>query len=234
MIRIAVCDDDINVCNEISKWLLEYDMKFEIDIKCDIYTSCGELFDKMAAITEYHLIFLDIEFPEMNGIELGNKIRNILKNIKTEIIFISAKQDYAMELFDIQPFNFLVKTFEKQKFITCISKFISYYNSTYKFFTYTYENTKHKIAISEIIYFKSSGKKMIMHTEHNDIIYYGDMSKIENQGLEQRFITVKRGMMVNIQHIIHSSFEKLKLSDGSELGISRSYRNRVRERLSFF
>ena len=159
MIRIAIVDDDELVCKELEHYISEYDLKYEYDLKCDSYIECENLLKSLENGIEYKLIFLDIEFSGMNGLELSSKVRNCLKNYKVQIIFISAKEQYAINLFDMQPFNFLVKPLSKEKVFSCLTKFLIYYHENNKIFEYNYENIKHRISISEILYFESNGKK---------------------------------------------------------------------------
>lgn len=232
MIRIAIVDDDLSVCTKIYRYLVEYDVKYDADFEVDQFTSCEDLAESMGNI-KYDLIFLDIEFPEMNGIELSQKIRHIFKNIKTQIIFISAKQSYAMDLFSVQPFDFMIKPIERTALFGVISKFIDYYNKTNKFFTFTYENVKHNIAINLIIYIKSEGKKLLIHTLENNLYVYKKFSDAMNGELKGQFVTVRRGVAVNIEHIIMSDFDNVTLTDKTKFDISRNLRNNVRERISY-
>ncbi|MGN1482041.1 LytR/AlgR family response regulator transcription factor [Porcipelethomonas sp.] len=231
MIRMAVADDDEAICDELKQFINKFEIKYGYNIQCDIFTSCEALEKAMDNGTDYKLLFLDIEFPGMDGIELSKKIRNYYKNMKMQIIFISFKTDYAMELFDIQPFNFLIKPLKEEKVYSCLTKYMIYYNQTYQFFEYTYENMRHRIALNEIIYFESDGKKMIMHTIDNNIAFYGVFASVAEK-LRSQFVVVKRGVLVNIQHIIKISFTYIELSDKSVIEISRSYRNEVRDRLA--
>ena len=56
------------------------------------------------------LLFLDIELPKCNGVEVGKYIREKLENEETEIIYISSKTNYAMKLFLMQTDGFSCKT----------------------------------------------------------------------------------------------------------------------------
>ena len=114
-----------------------------------------------------------------------------------------------------------------------ISKFIDYYNKTNKFFTYTYENVKHNIAINLIIYIKSEGKRLLIHTLENNLYVYKKLSDAISGELKGQFVTVRRGVAVNIEHITMSDFDNVTLTDKTKFDISRNLRNDVRERISY-
>lgn len=229
MINIAVIDDDETVCGNLKRIIGKYDMKFDYNIRCDVFTSCEDFMER-AQGDEYKLIFLDIEFPEMIGIELSVKIRNYFKNIKMQIVFISSRSDYAMELFDVQPFNFLIKPLSEEKVYSCLTKFFIYFYENNKTFEYNFENVKHRILINEILYFESSRKKIVIHTLNKEIPFYGTFNEVAEQ-LKQHFVVIRRGIMVNLQYIINSSFNSVELSNGSVLEISKNNRKNVRSRL---
>ena len=225
MIRIAVVDDEMYVCEQIKKLLLDYQFKYNIDFEIDIFLSCEELLEKIRKSMIYHLIFLDIEFPAMNGVMLGKIIRNNLSDIKTQIVFVSYKESYAMDLFSIQPFDFIIKPIDKKRVFPCISKYLKYYVNSNLFFTYTLDNVKHKIAISEIIYIQSERKKLRMFTITDEISFYCKFNDAVNNGLKNDMVVIKRGLAVNINHIVDTDFETVLLTDGTRLKISDGYRD---------
>ena len=75
------------------------------------------------------MIFLDIEFPGMNGIELGKLLRMKMKNYDTQIIFISAVKDYAMDLFPVRPIDFLIKPITEETLRSCLLTYMAYFES---------------------------------------------------------------------------------------------------------
>ena len=85
-----------------------------MDFDVDIFLTCEDLYERLQSSMGYHLIFLDIEFPNMNGVDLGKKIRGRIGDIRTQIGFISAKDSYAMELFSVHPFDFIIKPVSKE------------------------------------------------------------------------------------------------------------------------
>lgn len=124
MIRVAVCDDEEYICDTLKEYLLDYQFKYNYDFKVDKFLSCEELLERLKQPQAYHLILLDIEFPNMNGVELSRKLRDTLGDRQTQIVFISSKESYAMELFAVQPFDFMVKPITKEMFFPLVSKYI--------------------------------------------------------------------------------------------------------------
>ena len=78
-IKIAICDDEINICSHIkkilTKILTDKFTKFDIDVFCNGKTLCEEM-EK----TKYDLLFLDIELPNISGVEIGKYIREMKKD----------------------------------------------------------------------------------------------------------------------------------------------------------
>lgn len=71
------------------------------------------------------ILFLDIELPGMNGVEVGKYIRDILRNTDMFMIYISSKKEYALELFQNQPFDFLIKPIKKERLYHVMEKIFS-------------------------------------------------------------------------------------------------------------
>lgn len=231
MIRIAICDDDEIVCTQLERMISKFNMKYEFDLRCSSYNSCEALYHQIEMKEKFHLIFLDIEFPDMKGTEFGDLLRRCKKDFDTSIIFISSKQDYCMDLFKIRPIEFLVKPLERSQVEMCLLNFITYYENSYDFLEYTNENIKHRIRIDEIIYIQSDRKKLIFYTSTKEITAYGKISDLV-ESKREHFVLIKRGIAVNLHHVVESTSTNVQMSNGKILKISRGYQDAVRDRLA--
>lgn len=90
MYQIAVCDDEIRTCREIEKYVNRFQEEVDIKLNVNCFYSGSALCEAMKE-REFDLLFLDIEFPDTNGVEIGKYIRNICQNRKTQIVYISSK-----------------------------------------------------------------------------------------------------------------------------------------------
>lgn len=109
MYRIGICDDDKELCAGLEEQI--YQIAKELSVKADIevWYSGESILNDLQNGTQLDLIFLDIELVRENGISVGKFIRNEMEDIDTHIVYISSGQTYAMQLFKVQPLDFLVK-----------------------------------------------------------------------------------------------------------------------------
>ena len=114
MIRIAVVDDEKAVCDELLFFLKEYEMKFKMIFDISIYYNGENLLADLEDDIHFDLILLDIELAKINGVEVGRHIREINQDYLCQIIYISSKMGYAMELFQVHPFHFLMKPIQRE------------------------------------------------------------------------------------------------------------------------
>ena len=112
MIRIAIVDDVVEVCYSIEKALLEISKELDHEIFTEHYYDGEKLCQDLSKGIAYDLILLDIELNEISGIETARFIRNELNDELQQIVFISAKKQYSMELHAFHPLGFLIKPLE--------------------------------------------------------------------------------------------------------------------------
>ena len=185
----------------------------------------------MMSGTDYDLLFLDIEFPQMRGVDLGLLLRRRLHDFDTQIVFISADADCAMELFPVRPSGFLIKPISYEQFSDCLTGLLTESEHANEYLDYTLENTRHRIRIKEILYLKAQGKKVAFHTRNGCFAVYGKIPDLI-AGCSDQFLCTSRGEYVNIQHVLFASPKELRLTDQQVLHISRGRIQAVRERLS--
>lgn len=181
----------------------------------------GETFD---------LIFLDIELKAMNGVNLGAKIRTELQNEKTHIVYISAKSEYAMELFAVRPLNFLIKPVQEQDIIKNLEKAIKlsqYYDDYIKF---QRGSELYSVAYGEVRYFSTTGRKVEIHTTSVDLDFYGKLDDVQAK-TPPGFIRIHKSYLIHETYVKKWEYEMVVMDQGEQLSISPRYRKAVREML---
>ena len=117
MFRIAICDDEPMICSRIENIVLNYFERNNLEVDTQVFYSGEELYKFLSKGEYFDLLFLDIELKLINGIEVGRKIREDLDNQTMQIVYISGKDNYYKDLFDVRPMHFLSKPFDEIEII---------------------------------------------------------------------------------------------------------------------
>lgn len=228
MFNIAICDDDEKMCAQIEHHLADYTEKQQVST--EIFFSAEKLYRSLLDGAHYDLIFLDIEFRLMNGVEVGKRIREELKDETVQIVYVSSIQSYAMELFEIRPLNFLIKPVRKEKIISSVEKAMklsAYYKDCFEFGK---GKSRYREPYGDILYFESSGRKICFYTRKGKQELYGKMNEIEAEAPDC-FIRIHQSYLINRAYVKKWEYEKAYLSNGMIFSISQSYRKSVRTKI---
>lgn len=108
IVNIAVCDDKQASLDIIQKELVKAANNLNITIETYLYMDGNEVVDLICNSKEdFDILFLDIDMPNISGLEVAKKIRNAGSDII--LIFISAHEQYVFESIDYNPFKYIRK-----------------------------------------------------------------------------------------------------------------------------
>ena len=231
MLHIAVCDDERAICAQMKNALEQMGQAFSERIKVDTFHSGEELCKSLYEGIYFDIIFLDIELMMMNGVEVGRKIREEMNNQATHIVYISGKDSYAMELFDIRPLNFLLKPIKYEKIEEVFKTALKLIKNNNQVFEYQNGRSYYRIPVKDILYFESHGKKIEINLINEVQEFYGKLSMIETQLSKLDFISIHKSYLINYAHVIESQYDQVRMSNNAVLPISQQNRKQVRDRL---
>ena len=235
MQKIAICDDEITIGAEIERALVETLTKQDIQHEIDIFCTGADLYEKIKQGVYYDLIFLDIEFAknQINGVDVGRLIRNEHQNRLASIVYISWEAKYAMELFDLQPLNFLVKPVPDRKIEAVVKTHLKIAGLMTGTFTYKVGHDSFKLQIKDIMYLESRDRKLILHlADGRKEEFYGSIKTAYDEQLSKfDFMYIHNSYVVNFDYISILRFSEVFLMDiVTPLPISKHRRVDVRDR----
>ncbi|MDO5388999.1 MAG: LytTR family DNA-binding domain-containing protein [Clostridia bacterium] len=226
MLKTAICDDDIEWINEIEKNV----RAFEKDIDISIYSCAKTLMNNLMEGEKFDVIFLDIEFPDGRlGVDVGNFIRNNLRDMDTQIIYVSAVRDNIMSLFDSRPLNLLPKPIDGEKLSRVLKTAHELTDRNERYFHYKAGGSVYRIKYNEIRYFESMSRKIKIAGNGRDYEFYGNITDIEEKLDGSNFVKIQRSYIINLNYVkeYHSSY--VIMENETRISVSRSYKERVRE-----
>ncbi len=230
MLTIAICDDDNTICSEIEKIILEYEQVNDITFNIDVFYTGESLINYIKNEHSFDLIFLDIELGTTTGMVVGHKIRDELDDYISKIVFITSKEGYEQQLFDIQPLNFLKKPIAPQKLQKCINLSIKLLNRENKSFEYQKDYDIIKVKIKDILYFEKVGRKTKIVTTYGEDFFNATISSIKGR-LPQNFIESHVSFLVNYHKIIKLKNDFIVMIDSKEIPVSRRNLQNIRTML---
>ena len=231
MLRIAICDDDqtaVAAHNEIARSCLK---QCGSPGEIALYTDSDNLFYD---ITEdcffFDLILLDIEMPGSTGMEIAEKIKPFLPNVK--IIFITSHIEYAIDAFELSIFRYVPKDDAARRLpaaITDALKLIGLEEG--KNYTIQTNSRLEKIPYRDICYIERDGKNAAITTIFGCSKVRKSLQQVYEELDAEEFIYIDRGLIVNLIHIMQIKNGMAILKNDIPLPVSRSHLQKVKEQI---
>lgn len=176
------------------------------------------------------LIFLDIQMPKVSGLELIKSLK-----ICPRIILTTAFREHAVEAFELDALDYLIKPITQERFMKAISKF-TYYNSiipektripngfdtAYIFLKIGKEHTK--VLLADVLYIEGFKDYIKVHTPIKVFITFERLSYMEEKLPENKFARIHKSFIVALDKITKYSAEEIKIGTKS-LTIGRIFKN---------
>lgn len=231
MYTIGICDDEKITCGRIEDILLEISKELRIKFEIEVWYSGEDLCNYLKQGYKLDIIILDIDLLEGNGVEIGNFVRDELNDFYTAIVYISHEKNYAMQLFKIQPLDFLIKPIKKEDILNVINRYIRQNNMKNMQFEFQKGHSRCKVLYNEIIYFQSSNRKIVIVTMKGKEEFYGKLKEI-TEAIPPMFLQIHKSYVINQNYVCKYRYESVKMQNGEELSISKPYRSAVKKQLS--
>lgn len=225
--KIAICDDESQICFLIQNHLKQIFRERIVDYEVDCFTSGEELCEQMEK-ADYDLVFLDIELPKMDGVDVGNYIRNKLHDNTIQIAYISSQEKYSMRLFDSRPINFLIKPLTQEALAKLIDTFLDISGSMKKSIVININREHKRIMLSDIIYFTSDGRTVTAATTNDNYIFYNTLKSVYNEVKDDYFFFVHKSYLVNYRFIRKYTYKEIIMSTEEHIPISRNRRPQIK------
>ena len=171
---------------------------------------------------EPDIIFLDIDMPELNGIELGKIIKNNLP--KTEIIFVSNRYEKVFDTFNIHPFGFVRKNNFSADMTNTLKAYINAHVSADNYFVIQQDNKSvtRKLPINDMVFIESMKSHQIIHMANGEEIDVKmTMDDLEAGLIEHNVLRTHKSYLVNLKYITRIETTGIELSNGTTVGVSR-------------
>lgn len=227
MLYIAICDDEKIICDQVERFVVSCAEKVSLAVKTELFYNGEDLYELLVVGRRFDLIFLDIELCSMNGVAVGRAIRFDFDDHQTQIVYISAQNRYAMELFSVHPLDFLVKPITKQQVETCMKTALKLKKDSSEMYCYRQNGVDKNLYISDIFYFQSDARKiLIVHRDGKDE-FYGKLNDLAADWPDDSFLRIHQSYFVNFHQIKAVRASQVVMFNGDILPVSRGMQKEV-------
>lgn len=232
MLRIAICDDDKNAVEAHKKIAETCLLQNGSAGETAVYTASENL---LYDITEdgffFDLILLDIEMPGNTGMEIAEKIKPFLPNVK--IIFITSHVEYAIDAFELSIFRYVPKDDIEKRLPAAIRDAVKLIElEDGKTYTIRTNSRLEKIPCKEIYYIERDGKNARISAAGGVSKVRKSLQQVYEELNAEEFIYIDRGCIVNIIHIMQIKEGMAVLKNGAALPVSRGHLQEVKAQIN--
>jgi two-component system, LytTR family, response regulator len=218
---------------------------------------CSDGLQAIQAINQHKpdLVFLDVQMPELNGFEVLNEIET---DKPPMVIFATAYETYALQAFQANAIDYLLKPFDRSRFREAIQKAIRYISGNnaqwlnqIKELLKTYDKLKSAeghfkqrilvkekkkyflVDLDEVYFFEASGDYVVLHREKTTHLINDSMGSLESKLDPEQFVRIHRSTIINLRYIdsLQPYFNgeyHITVKNGAKLKLSRNYRDRIK------
>ena len=197
----------------------------------ELVATCNDALEAQTILTKQtiHLLFLDINLPKLSGI---NFIKTLIH--PPLIIFTTAYPEFAVEGFELNAVDYLLKPFSFERFLKAVNKALEKLNATNQnndgnnasFIFLKADKKIHKVDLDSIHFIEAIGDYMKVVTDSGQLIVNETMKKLQEDLPSKSFIRVHKSFIISRRKIKYIEGNYVQVEDKS-IPIGATYRNEV-------
>ena len=220
MIKIAFCDDDMEVLHQINELLDRYRVERNEDITYAAFQSPFELLTEIEKGIRPDILFLDVVMPGQNGMDVAKEIRQYDMNMK--IIFLTSSPEFAVESYSVGAYFYQLKPIWEESFFRLMDAVLAECEKKKKnSLILRSKDGITRIDLQQLEYCEVLGRKLLFHLENGAVLESaGSLDDLAGQLMQySNFFRPHRSFLVNMEYIQNISSRSIKMVNDAEIPI---------------
>ena len=212
--KIAVCDDEKSMLEQMEENLKEFETLFQIDC----YTSGEALLDSGIY---YDLIFLDIDMPGLGGIETARQLRQYDKKVK--IVYVTSYREYGAQAFSVHAFSYMVKPVKTEALYHILEEAFEYSREGEIPVRVEFDTLQGSavLDVKDIFYFEFVSRKIRICIKGGELMMKGRITDILYKMQDYGFEMPHKSYVVNLYHIKSVVGNDIYMTNGDKVMLSQ-------------
>ena len=231
MIKVAFCDDELSVINEIRVLLDRYCAGHNHEIGWTAFHGPLELLAEIENGLRPDILFLDVIMPDENGINVAKEIRRYDNTVK--IIFLTSSAEYAVESYTVGAYFYQIKPICEEKFFPLMDAVISECDKEQQdSLVMRCRSGIVRVCLAELEYCEVIGHTLQFYMENGNILESsGSLDELCEKLLQHdNFLRPHRSFLVNMEYIHHISYKAIIMNNSAEIPLPHGKCSEIKNR----
>ena len=220
MIKIAFCDDDMEVLHQMNELIDRYRVERNEDITYAAFQSPFELLTEIEKGIRPDILFLDVVMPGQNGMDVAKEIRQYDTNMK--IIFLTSSPEFAVESYSVGAYFYQLKPIWEESFFRLMDAVLAECEKKKKnSLILRSKDGITRIDLQQLEYCEVLGRKLLFHLENGAVLESaGSLDDLAGQLMQySNFFRPHQSFLVNMEYIQNISSRSIKMVNDAEIPI---------------
>lgn len=220
MIKIAFCDDEMEVLHQMNELLDRYQVERNEDITYAAFQSPFELLTEIEKGIRPDILFLDVVMPGQNGLDVAKEIRQYDTNMK--IIFLTSSPEFAVESYTVGAYFYQLKPIWEESFFRLMDSVLSECEKKKKnSLILRSKDGITRINLQQLEYCEVLGRKLLFYLENGAVLESaGSLDDLAGQLMQySNFFRPHRSFLVNMEYIQNISSRSIKMVNDAVIPI---------------
>ena len=220
MIKIAFCDDDMEVLHQMNELLDRYRVERNEDITYVAFQSPFELLTEIEKGIRPDILFLDVVMPGQNGMDVAKEIRQYDTNMR--IIFLTSSPEFAVESYSVGAYFYQLKPIWEESFFRLMDAVLAECEKKKKnSLILRSKDGITRIDLQQLEYCEVLGRKLLFHLENGAVLESAwSLDDLAGQLMQySNFFRPHRSFLVNMEYIQNISSRSIKMVNDAEIPI---------------
>ncbi len=239
MIQIGVCDDELPLLQKMEGVVREFCTQNHIFATVRSYEKSQGLLYEIEDGVHFDLLLLDIEMPDMDGMELAGHVRLLLPEVL--VIFITSHLEYALDAYELSVFRYIPKADPGGRLLSALSDAVKRIGvQQQKSYLIQNQSRIERVPLKNLLYIVHEGKNALLVTnlgEKDKTCSYRVRKSLQQVYREldaAEFLFIDRGCIVNLSQVMSVRGSFCILRDGTKLAVSQNRMQELKARLLEF
>jgi len=228
MYHIVICDDEVTILNNLGTKIEEEFSARNLEIKKTLISDAHKL-QQLLEIEAVDVLFLDIDMPHMNGMEIAGWIQE--RNLSLFLVFVTSQDTLVYRTFRYQPFGFIRKSVFDDEIGEVVQRLSEKLQSGQDYMVWQQNGENIKVKLQDISYIEADSNYVNVMTMEKVYRFRDTLSALEKRLEPKGFIRIHKGFLINGEKMHIMKSDSLEMEDGTLLPIGRSYGDEVKKKI---